>query len=124
MLYSKKQTCFTCRRFKKFYVNLTDVGGDGQPERAWHFDAGHHGRISILSRGTGFEYRDIETGYRDTWSMVARGCDNYGKNFWLASGHLDIRDRILYNDGEMSWDDAVAWIKEHANTCIGVEDVE
>jgi hypothetical protein len=72
--------------FKQFYINLTDVGGDGQPERAWHFDAGHHGRISILSRWSGFEYRDIETGYRDTWSMVARGCDNYGKNFGLHQG--------------------------------------
>lgn len=62
------------------------------------------GRITVLDRMTGFGYRDIETGYRDP----------EGK-FWLASGRNDIRDRE-----DLTIEEAIDWIKLHANNCIGV----
>ena len=60
------------------------------------------GSITILDRLTGFGWRDVETGFRDT--------DN---NFWLASGLFDIRDRKPKTIGE-----AIALIKHNANTCV------
>jgi hypothetical protein len=76
-------------------------------EVMYAFDAGHLGRITILSRMTGFGWRDVETGFRDT----------YAKNFWLASGNFDVRDYI--QDGGSDWDCLVKLIKNNANTCVG-----
>jgi hypothetical protein len=53
---------------------------------------------------TGFGYRDIETGYKDT----------DGK-FWLASGDYNVIESDCKTVG-----DAIAWIKERANECVGV----
>jgi hypothetical protein len=88
-------------------------------EVMYAFDAGHLGRITILSRMTGFGWRDVETGFRDTYAMNAKGKENYGKNFWLASGNFDVRDYI--QEGGSSWDDLVELIKNNANTCVGFE---
>ena len=62
------------------------------------------GRFTVLDRMTGFGYRDVETGFKDM----------EGK-FWLASGGKDVRK---YPD--MSIEDAVAWVKNHANNCVGI----
>lgn len=62
------------------------------------------GRFTVLDRMTGFGYRDVETGFKDM----------EGK-FWLASGQKDVRD---YPD--MSIQDAVEWVKRHANQCVGI----
>ena len=62
-------------------------------------------RFTVLDRMTGFSFgRDIETGYK-----------NSAKKFWLASGRKDIRDHP-----ELTIYEAVEWVKEHANNCIGV----
>ena len=61
------------------------------------------GSITILNRMTGFDWRDIETGYRAP----------DGK-FWLASGNFDIREMNCQTFGE-----AIACIKANANTCMG-----
>lgn len=66
------------------------------------------GRITVLNRLTGWgdgDIRDTETGFQD-----ARG------EFWLASGGFDIRDFP-----ELTVEEAVAFIKSNANTCIGME---
>ena len=62
------------------------------------------GRFTVLDRMTGFGYRDVETGFKDM----------NGK-FWLASGHKDLRDHP-----DMSIEDAVDWVKHHANNCVGI----
>lgn len=84
---------------------------------AYGFSAGHYGYISICDRMTGFGWRDVETGFCDIYAMNARGKNNYGKNFWLASGNFDIRSMIP--DGGLSWDGVVRLIKQNANSCIG-----
>jgi len=63
------------------------------------------GRITVLDRmtGYGFGVRDIESGYKDA-----------DKKFWLASGGCDVRNH------DLTVEDAIAWIKQHANTCAGV----
>jgi hypothetical protein len=63
------------------------------------------GRITVLNRLTGYSGRifDTETGYRTE-----------SDKFWLASGMFDIRS---YPDLTIA--EAVALIKERANTCIG-----
>jgi hypothetical protein len=66
----------------------------------------HHGKfgsITVLDRMTGFGWRDIETGFRDPVG-----------NFWLASGGFCIRDFP-----ELTVSEAIAKIKENANTCKG-----
>jgi hypothetical protein len=67
---------------------------------------GDFGRITVLDRITGWSngVRDTETGYKD----------KDGK-FWLVSGMFDIRDFV-----NLDVEDAIAKIKELANTCIGV----
>ena len=64
----------------------------------------NRGRITVLDRLTGYGngLRDIESGYQDA-----------DKNFWLASGGCDVR-----TVGNLSIDQAIEWIKEHANTCV------
>jgi hypothetical protein len=65
---------------------------------------GDFGRITIIDRMTGFGWRDVETGFRDTENK-----------FWLASGGFSILD---YPELEIT--EAIEKIKENANTCIGV----
>ena len=63
-------------------------------------------RISVLDRLTGYSgyVRDIETGFKDIYD-----------NFWLASGDFDIRKYP-----ELTLDEAIALIKENANTCVQI----
>ena len=63
------------------------------------------GSLTVLDRLTGFGWRDVETGYRDP---------NGG--FWLASGNQDVTRSDVKTIGE-----AIEWVKERANTCIGKE---
>jgi len=64
------------------------------------------GSLTVVDRITGFGngMRDTETGYRDI----------EGK-FWLASGMNDVRDSEAKTIQE-----AIDWVKNHANTCIGI----
>lgn len=62
------------------------------------------GSLSVLNRMTGFGHRDVETGYRAPDGL-----------FWLASGHLDVRTCGAKTIGE-----AIQWIKDHANNCVGI----
>jgi hypothetical protein len=64
-------------------------------------------KITVLDRMTGWGggTRDVETGYTD----------KDGK-FWLASGGFDIRHSEAKTIGE-----AIALIKENANTCVPTE---
>lgn len=62
------------------------------------------GSITIFERITGFGWLDVETGFRDT----------NGK-FWLDSGNKNVMDSKCDTFGE-----AVEWIKNNANTCVGV----
>ena len=64
------------------------------------------GRFTVLNRLTGWgdgNIRDVETGFMDT----------EGK-FWLASGMVDIREHA-----ELGIDEAIAFVKQEANICIG-----
>jgi hypothetical protein len=72
----------------------------------FYLDIGDNERISVLDRLTGFSdgVRDIETGYKD-----------YCDKFWLASGNFDIREFP-----DLTINEAIAKIKDNANTCIGV----
>jgi len=76
--------------------------------RSFEID-GH--RITILNRQIGYSngMRDIETGYRNK-----NNPNSY--NFWLASGFFDIREYP-----ELTIEEAIAKIKEYANTCVGKE---
>lgn len=83
-----------------------DTAWDGDPENVcWAHHMPDGGRITVVSRMTGFGYRDIETGY----------CSPCGK-FWLASGQHDIRDALdsLFSDGDMA-----EWVMDRANNCFG-----
>lgn len=82
-----------------------DLAWDGEPETiGWYHSLPFGGSISVVSRMTGFGYRDEETGYRSP-------C---GK-FWLASGHYDIRDALH----ELDSHEAMAeWVMARANNCI------
>ena len=68
------------------------------------------GSLTVLDRMTGFTgidgygQRDIETGYRDP----------DGK-FWLASCLNDVRE-----SGAATMQEAIDWVKERANTCVGI----
>ena len=63
------------------------------------------GSITVLDRLTGYSgnIRDIESGYRDV----------SGK-FWLASCGCNVIE-----SGSKTVGEAIAWIKEMANTCTG-----
>lgn len=73
-------------------------------------DFGHFGRLTVLDRMTGFGYRDIESGYRA--ADMPWECD-----FWLASGMIDIRNKIPPEGIEIT--KLIAYIKANANTIIG-----
>ena len=61
-------------------------------------------RITVLDRMTGFGYRDIETGLR-----------NSKNKFWLASGNFDIRSFLPLN-----LTDVMKKIKKNSNNCKGI----
>lgn len=84
----------------------------------YSYHAGHLGTISILERRTGYSggWWDTETGFMDDYASNRRAY----KHFWLASGHIDIRE-WLENRGPMTWSECVAYVKINANTCVGVE---
>ena len=63
------------------------------------------GSLTVLDRLTGFGWRDVESGYRDP-----------NGEFWLASGNQDVTMSSVKTIGE-----AIEWVKERANTCIGME---
>lgn len=69
-------------------------------QQAFHSNLGS---ITVLDRMTGFGWRDVETGYRD----------KEGK-FWLASGGVNV-----LNSGCETIGEAIDWIKQRANNCIG-----
>lgn len=79
-------------------VDMTFLDEDQQ--WALHTDVGS---LTVLDRMTGFGWRDVETGYRDT----------EGK-FWLASGNCDVRD-----SGAKTLGEAIQWVKSLANNCVG-----
>ena len=87
-----------------FSVELFNEVAD-QPEvnQQWYFHS-NLGSITVLDRMTGYGYRDVETGFRDT----------DGK-FILASGQFDVRDHGCDTVG-----DAIHLIKERADNCRGV----
>lgn len=89
---------------------------EDEPNVLFIFNAGHHGKTTILDRMTGYGYRDIETGFRE-WNSPHRfmHCD-----FWLASNGFDIRETINSND-EMRWDSIVRFIKLNASAVIGID---
>jgi len=84
--------------FKEVEMNREYFNEDSQ----W----AHHaewGSITVLDRMTGFGWRDVETGFRDP-----------DGRFWLASGNFSIR---MFP--ELTVKEAIAKIKENANTCQG-----
>lgn len=80
--------------------NDTNFSYDDNYQWAFHSELGS---LTVLDRRTGFGWRDIETGYRS----------QEGK-FWLASGDIDVRESGCATVGE-----AIEWIKDRANTCVG-----
>ena len=85
------------------YVGMSWTDGDTQI--ALHTNLGS---LTVLDRLTGFGWRDVETGYRDT-----------NGEFWLASGNQDVMMSGVKTIGE-----AIKWVKERANTCVGKESYE
>ena len=63
------------------------------------------GSLTVVDRLTGFGWRDVETGYRDP-----------NGEFWLARGDQDVTKSNVKTIGE-----AIEWVKERANTCMGKE---
>ncbi len=64
----------------------------------------HHapwGSITVLDRMIDFDWRDVETGFRDPDGL-----------FWLASGDFDITEFP-----DLSISEAIELIKDSANTC-------
>lgn len=92
--------------FRQGYTT-TDEAYDGQPESiCWYHGLPCGGVISVVSRMTGYGWRDIETGY----------CSACGK-FWLASGGYDIRRHL---DELESDEDMARWVMVRANNCVGI----
>ena len=80
------------------YVDMSWTDGDTQI--ALHTNLGS---LTVVDRLTGFGWRDVETGYRDT-----------SGEFWLASGNQDVT-----MSGAKTMGEAIEWVKERANTCLG-----
>ena len=93
-------------KLKDLVFELETVGESYEEEvdYLWSCKVEDVGRITVLDRMTGFGYRDVETGYKDT----------EGK-FWLASGHKDVRNL----NPDVSIEYCIDWIKREANTCVG-----
>ena len=66
------------------------------------------GSLTVLNRMTGFGWRDTESGFRDE-----KG------NFWLASTGYNVMEEFSLMS--LSIGEAIKWVKENANTCVGVE---
>lgn len=84
------------------------------------YDAGHHGRLSVLDRETGFSWgiRDTESGFTDTYSPWRHTMHN----FWLASGQCDIIHELSHGERRrcgMAWDEAVDWVMRRSGTVVG-----
>lgn len=92
----KNETMFHALSFYKVQYKFED-----DVQFALHTNLGS---ITVLDRMTGFGFRDVETGFRDT----------DGK-FWLASGNFDVR----YMECS-TFEDAMHCIKQNANNCIGI----
>ena len=86
----------------QFHVVKDQYDDDHQ----WALHATNIGNLTVLDRMTGFGHRDVETGYMDM-----------NGEFWLASGGYDVRCSGAETLGE-----AIKWVKERANTCIGKEE--
>lgn len=86
-------------------LEFHEVTGQMDTDEQWALHT-NLGTLTVLDRLTGFEggIRDTETGYRDP----------DGK-FWLASCHNDVR-----KSGATTMQDAIDWVKERANTCVGI----
>lgn len=82
-----------------------DWQSDDGETTVWAHRLTNGGRITACHRMTGVGYHDEETGYRSPCGQ-----------FWLASGHYDIRDVL----DELGSEEAmIQWIMERANTCTG-----
>ena len=88
--------------FSKEMFEGVDMGWTGDKQIALHTNLGS---LTVLDRLTGYGWRDVETGYRDS-----------NGEFWLASGNQDVTMSTVKTIGE-----AIKWVKERANTCIGME---
>ncbi len=86
------------------------VRDDYDDNKYWALHTEHFS-LTIVDRMTGFGYRDIETGYRES--------PDKGSKFWLASGDYDVRDSGCQTIGE-----AIDWVKERANSCVPKEEVK
>lgn len=69
--------------------------GDEDIQYAFHSNIGS---ITVVDRLTGFGWRDVESGFRDT-----------NGNFWLASGRCNVMESGASTIGE-----AIKWIKDRA----------
>lgn len=87
---------------------MHEVDNQMEYERQWAVHT-NLGSITVLDRLTGFGWRDTETGFR---------AKDKGGSFWLASGHIDVRD-----SGAKTFGEAIEFIKANANTCIGSNSV-
>jgi hypothetical protein len=78
---------------------LEPVPDQFDTNRQWalHTDIGS---LTVLDRMTGFGYRDVETGFRDP-----------NGQFWLSSGHQDVR-----LSGATTLGEAIAWVKQRSTS--------
>lgn len=86
-------------------LEFHEVPNQTGTDRQWALHT-NLGSLTVLDRMTGYigGIRDTETGYRDA----------SGK-FWLASCMRDVR-----LSGSVTIQDAIDWVKQNANTCIGI----
>ena len=78
---------------------------DDGDTKVWRHRLTNGGSITVCHRLTGFGYWDEETGYSSPCGQ-----------FWLASGHQDIRDEL---DELNSEDEMAQWVIDRANNCTG-----
>jgi hypothetical protein len=90
---------FTEETAEQFCSAAAEIG-----DQLWAFHS-DLGRLTVLDRLTVFGQRDIESGW---WE------ESSPPRFWLASGMKDVR-----NCGATTLGEAIAWVKKHANNCIG-----
>lgn len=78
---------------------------DNGDHKVWRHRLANGGAITVCERMTGFGWPDVETGYSSPCGQ-----------FWLASGHQDIRDEL---DQFNSEDEMAQWVIDRANNCTG-----
>lgn len=90
-----------------FQVSYTspDIQSDGKRDVCVFHKLLNGGAITVLSRMTGFGWRDVETGYRSPCGQ-----------FWLASGDIDIREHLDQFETE---EDMIDFVMRNANNCRG-----